>query len=387
MALQEIPGGVWSSSASLVNGIANGYSLNATNKRVALILWIEKAGDLEGVEFLPGTALAINAASEIRVSFQNVDGSGEPDGTQDQYRDMLGSSLVANFWKDSGIMSSDGSDTGTKRTVARGDLIAVVFEYETFTAADVFDARELLASSVANARALAVPNAPYGAIFDGATWAKGATGDFPTSLALRYADGTYAFLGPGVVPIETQQALTLNDGFLPDDEAGLVFKLPVEATLRGARVLMFAGPGGAVDWQVRVYNDVDTQLGETVTLPAAVWGGSTAIVGAYRILTADVNIDANRWYRATVRTLSGAVSNAYYGLVRNGINKIAHLDAYEGGREFYSTRRSNNGVWTDEQAIRPVMDLHFSHFADAPGGGGGGGGGSPGRGFFRGGVS
>ncbi len=395
MALQEIPGGVWSSAPSLATGLENtGYSLNATGKKVALVFRIEKAGTLEGVEFGTGSDILINAASTIRVAFQNVNASGQPDGTDDEYRDLLGSSLTPGgfVWEDSGIMSANGTDGGVKRVVARGDVLAIVFDYSAFTAADVFSVRELRPAvlSVAAPQAMPLPQTPYMLIHDGASWTLG--GRNPMSIALRYTDGTYAYLGEGVVPTEATNSLSLNDGTAFADEAGLIFKLPVDATLRGVRVFGFQQNAG-VDWQIRVYDVDNNQLGESGVLTANEWSvppgvhNVTHARGGYRILTTDVELTRNEWYRATIRTLSGSTSSVYLALIRHQLNKIEHLDAYGGGRTFYSTQRSDGGTWTDEVTMRPMMDLHFSHFDDALGGGGGGGGGAPGRGFFRGGVS
>lgn len=382
MPLQELAGGIWSAGPSLLVGVDLGYKLDATGKRVALIFRVEKAGQIEGVEFLPGTDLAINAASVIRVSLQNVGATGEPDGTQDEYRDMLGSSLDDALWKDSGIISSDGTDTGTKRSVSRGNLIAVVFEYQTFTAADVFSVNEARANGP---KTVGMPEGPYTGTYDGATWTLNA--DNASAIGLRYADGTFAYLGLGAVPVLANVPINLNEGSLPDDEVGVVFRLTVEATLRAVRANVLQSAVGPIDWQFRVYNDADTQLGQSGITPAAAWGNSNAWGGVYRPLTTDVYIEANRWYRATLRALTGAISNDRITLERVQVSAIAHFDAYSGGRDYYSTRRTNNGPWTDEQTIRPTMELYFSHFADAPGGAPGGSGGAPGRGFFRGGVS
>lgn len=386
MALQEIAGGVWSAAPSLISGVVNGFALNATGKRVALIVRIEKAGTLEAVEFKPGTDLAINAASEIRVAFQNVNATGEPDGTDDQFRDMLGSSLSSALWKDSGIISSDGTDTGTKRTVARGDVLAIVFDYDVFTAADVFSVRQMSpASSGLPPEAMPLPQAPYSATFD-ASWTIG--GRNPLSIGLRYSDGTFAYLGAGVVPIDLTTSLSINEGFLANDEVGVRFRLTVEATLRSLWALLDRSVSGGVDWQIRVYDDADVLLGQSVTLPAAAWGsGTSSIIGAYRLFTTDVQIEANRFYRATIRALSGATASVFIVLVRHQVNAIAQFDAHDGGRDYYSTRRTNNGLWTDELTVHPMISLHFSHFADSSAGGGGSGSGAPGRGFFRGGVS
>ena len=384
MSLVEIPGGLWSSAPSNLIGTSDGYTLDATGKRIALVFRIETAGELESVEFKPGTDLAINAASVIRASFQNVNTAGDPDATQDEFRDMVGSSLSSGLWKATGIISSDGTDTGTKRTVARGDVVALVFQYQSFTAADVFSIRELQAAAeTQEPKEMPLPQAPYADVFGGASWVHG--GQNPMSIALKYADGTFAYLGPGVVPIDAGAVLLVNDGFHANDEVGLVFKLPMEATLRGIRFVLRVFSAGA-SWDARVYNDVDTQIGQSEALGAGV-STQDDFGGAYRILTADVPLEANRWYRATVRALSGSTSAEALEVMRYQVDKIEHLGVHPGGLNFYSTRRNNGGLWTDEQTIRPGVDLHFSHLADVAGGSPGGGSGAPGRGFFRGGVS
>lgn len=388
MTLLTIPGGIWSGAPSLLQGSADGYALDATGKRVALIIAIERTGTIEAVEFKPGTDLAINAASVVRVSFQNIDNAGLPDGTQDQYRDMLGSSLSSALWKDSGLITHNGTDGGTKRAVTIGDFIAIVFEYQTFTASDVVSIREVdpVTGLSGAPTAMPVADGPYPGIHDGASWDVTVVLRNPMTLALRYDDGTYAYLGPGVVPVDTSNPINFNDGFLSEDEVGVAFKVPGSVTIDGARVLM-AQAGGGVDWQIRLYDAADSLLGQSTIIPAAAWGaGAGVLVGAHVPLTTTVDLLANDLYRATIRSLSGAISTVYNTLGRVGVDTIGHLDAYGGGRNFYSTRRSNGGIWTDELTLHPNIDLSFSRIDDGVVSGGSGGG-APGRGFFRGGVS
>lgn len=379
MSLVEFPGGIWTIGPSRIEAVWDGYTLDTATKRIVMVVRIPRDGTLDGVEFKPGSDLAINAASEIRVSFQDI-GANDPDGTQDEYRDLLGNSLSTSLWKDTGIMSSDGTDNGTKRAVLAGDTVAIVFEYETFTASDVFSVRSLKPTISNNDTGVVLHGMPYWQEYNGSNWLGS---DFITSLALRYVGGTYAFLGPTAYPADSIDALLLQDTGQANDEMGLSFSINVDARIRGIYAIM--GVDRSIQtWEFRVYNSADTLIGVSSVHNANLHSASQVLSNVYLPLLADADLVAGERYRATIRALS---SESWVKLHRALLDKPEHLDAFIGGRSFYSTRRSNGGVWTDETSIFPFIGLHFSHFADVSGGGGGGGGSSMGRGFNRGGIS
>lgn len=119
------------------NGFITTPLIDATGEKIAFSgrFWTSdyKAKTINTVGFLPGTVVSAGG-SKIRVSFQDpsltLGPPTQPDGTADQYREPLLSALTSNTWYTTGLVTSDGTDAGTKRTVNHGDLISVVIEFD-----------------------------------------------------------------------------------------------------------------------------------------------------------------------------------------------------------------------------------------------------------------
>ena len=117
-------------------------TLNASGDKVAYVIAAPKAGDIEAVGFRVGT-VGNNPDNGVRVSLQTVDlATGSANGTQSQFRDHT-SALSSNTWIETGRITSDGTDTGTRRTVAHGELFAIDFDFVSFVASDSFQISNL----------------------------------------------------------------------------------------------------------------------------------------------------------------------------------------------------------------------------------------------------
>jgi hypothetical protein len=127
----------------LINFLNGSYASNLDNffldwnlnqKKIAVIFNCPISGILDGVEcLLDGT---FNISTSVKFSFQDLDSNGLPDGTPDEYRAGIILESVGSTWVPSGIMSSDGTDNGTKRTVTRGQRLACVIEFDSGFADD-----------------------------------------------------------------------------------------------------------------------------------------------------------------------------------------------------------------------------------------------------------
>lgn len=339
-----VPDPPWFTSAAPGVGTTFG-TLDASTERRAYLFEVPKTGTLDKAEFRLG-AVTFNGASVFRVSFQNVDlTTGFPDATQDQYRDMT--ALSANAWNAPGLMTSDGTDGGAKRSVTKGDLLAVVFEYQTFTAADSVVLSYLDTSSVFG-------NFPYGALFTG-TWAAN-TGT--PLLALKYNDGSY-HVPIGSIPVASLNSVTtFNTGSTPD-ERGLLFQFPFPVEVEGAWVRTDLDG----DAELILYDNADVAQ-RTVTLDKDV---DATAAGAYRrhIFSSALSLSANTNYRLVMKPTSATNLSVYDWL--SGVS----LANYIGGSTWKYTERTDAGVWTDTADKRPWMGLILSGFDDAAGGGGG----------------
>lgn len=115
--------------------------IDAAGEKVAIVFRAPKTGTLDRAEFKLD-AVTQAPVSGLRVSFQDVGAAdGNPDGTQDQFRTVPQGSISAGAWVVPGLMTSDGTDGGTKRSVTKGDLIAFVVEFDSFAAGDSLEVR------------------------------------------------------------------------------------------------------------------------------------------------------------------------------------------------------------------------------------------------------
>ena len=340
MALQTFIGGLVTPDISGL-GIIPTFTqmlIDASGEKAAVIFRVPKTGTLDKAEFRVGTA-TLNAASQIRVSFQDVsDVNGDPDGTQDQFRDIAGSSFTSNAWTVPGLMTSDGTDTGVKRSVTRGDLLSVVVEYSTFTAADILNVSTLTATGSGTSAAY---GQAYPDLFT-AAWVKQAL--YPI-VALKYDDGAYVFISTNIYPIETFNAVSFNSGSTPD-ERGLIFQFPSAVKVGGAWLI--CDLDAVAD--VVLYDSDGTTALETVSLDPDQRQAANARVFFMRFPT-DRELSASTNYRLIAKPTSVSGITIY----DFDIDAVALMDAVEGGQNWHYTQRTDAGAWSQTTTKRPWM--------------------------------
>lgn len=319
-----------------------------TVPKAAFTFIVPKSGTLDQVEFF---LLTVGTAQAIKVSFQDIDpATGNPDGAIDQFR-VVATGSVTVGWMAPGLMTSDGTNTGVKRTVSVGDLLCVVFEFDS-TAGDV----KFSTTSRTNASALMADGMAYTSTNNGSAWTK--SGDV-LCMALKYDDGSYAYVGPLVWPVTSLTTRTYNSGSTPD-ERGLYFSLPVGVSVSGAWVLG-AWTGDAT---ITLYDtdgttviasapqDKDNDLGSTAPIPF--W------------FTAPVTLTASGNYRLTVLPTS-ATNLSIYEL---NVNASALMAGMAGGTAMIGTSRTDAGAWTQDGTVRPLMGLTIGGIDTGSSGGG-----------------
>ena len=354
MALQTIPGGLWIPRLSQASNNQPAYSNNrvidASAEKFAFVFRVPKTGTLDKFEFKLG-AVTFNAASVLRCSFQDVSlTDGNPDGTQDQFRDMT--SLSANAWNVPGLITSDGSDTGTKRSVTAGDLLSVVFEFQTFTAADSVVIQTINVSGITSPSGQS-----YSDLFT-ASWAK--TDANGPVFALKYNDGSYEFIA-NVIPCSTLNNVTFNNASTPDEQ-GLIFSLPFPVTVTGVWLRVNA----SADFDIVLYDSDGSTALATVSVDSDVWAVAASTNAFLRFSPQDLTKDTN--YRVVVKP---GASNV---VVHNfEVASAAIMDAVEGGQNWHYTQRTDAGAWTETTTKRPWMGLLVSAFDDGVSVGGAGG--------------
>jgi hypothetical protein len=350
MALQPIVGGLYVPKPPPTSDPAFGtIALSGSGAKVAYIFRAPTTGTLDKIEFkLDG----VTTAQDIKVSFQDVDlGTGFPDGTADQFR-VIASANVAAGWMVPGLMTSDGTDTGSKRSVTRGDLLSAVIEFDS-TAGNVNIAGLSSTTYLGN-------TSFYSAQFT-ASWAKLLTRC--PSMALKYNDGTYPFVGADHFPISGALPLTtqFHSGSTPD-ERGVIFQFPFSCAVGGA---WFICDVDNVAELVLYDSDETTALATCPLDPDVRSGGAAAL--SFARFTSDITLLANTNYRLVLKPTSG--SNI--GIREFTVNTAAIMDGFELGQNMRHTARVNAGTWTEDTVRRAFMGLLVTKLDDGAGGGGG----------------
>ena len=334
-------------------GGTNGVLLDATGEKAAVILRIPKTGTLHKVGFRTGT---VTTGDDIKVSFQDVAATGFPDETADQYRVVTIADANDDAWFTTGILSSDGTDTGTKRSVTKDQEIAVVFEFNSYVAGNLY------ISNVSALGSAGLELYPYAAqkVGAGPTWAKVNSGASIPLLALEYSDGSYAEFGSLPFSVITAQ------GFKSDtagaDEYAMAFSLPFPCRIKGM--------GCIVDLD----SNADLILYEGTTVRATVSMDSdmraSTSTGILEVMfTAPYTIAANTTYYAAVKPTTTTTMTINYFTV----DSAAVMDCFDGGQSFYLRTRVDAGAWSTDAADltkRPFFWLLIDGFDDATGAGG-----------------
>ncbi|MGH9970828.1 MAG: hypothetical protein ACREBG_23970 [Pyrinomonadaceae bacterium] len=341
MAFIDIPGWpisyppVGSSNAN--SAFAAGLRIDAATEKVAFILRAPRAGNLNRVGFRFATVTQA-PANGLTVSLQTVDATnGDPDGTQDQTRLVASGSIVSNTWVTTGLITSDGTDTGTKRTVTQGEVFAVVIEFASFSAGDNVDVTPRLTG----------PWEDFGrgsiyADFFTVSWAHQTTTS-NLNIAVQYDDGVWAPLYY-CVPAATTLVENFSNATNPD-ERGMKFTCPVAMRAVG---FIFHGTAAATNgtgtlhlWDV---NDVELARASLDPDIVSVAANTGPKFYPFDAVASAVELETDQVYRVTLKATgtSNVTVNGYIP------STSAFQSASPWGENAVRTTRNNAaGAWTD----------------------------------------
>lgn len=355
MALQAIKGEVRLPvypriDSTPVPGGTTGVLLDASGEKFACIFTIPKNGTLHKVWFRTGT---VTVGDTVKVSFQDVGADGFPDELVDQYRTVVIADANDNAGFTTGILSSDGTDDGTKRSVTFGQEVAIVIEYNSYVAGNLYIA-------YSDALGFTGENYPYMAqkIGAGPTWAKTGNQTWPI-IAIEYSDGTYEPIN--ALPIASTTLQAFNSGTAVSDEYALAFTLPFSCRVKGMGAMM------------ELDGDCDFVLYEGTTVRASISldadkRSSTGLNIENRLFTAPYTLVKDTQYRIAVKPTTATSLNLLYFTV----SAAAIMDSFDGGQSFFQSTRLNEGGWSDTTTNRPFIWLLLDAFDDGVGGAGGG---------------
>lgn len=331
--------------------------------KVAYTFACPVSGELEQFEFWMEKGPS-DAATTIKISFQDLDTNGNPDGTPDEYR-IIELGDISSAWVTPGIMSSDGTDNGALRTVTRGQKLACVIEFDAETAGDYieFGVIPLYEDSVRRM--------PAGAQFYNGSWNIEVNG---VAVGIPKYPGPLYYSMPECMPIAGITQTTINTGTTPD-EVGIEFSIHADLMVGGASFCL-SGAVNNAGWDCVLYDPSGAAI-ETVAMKLY-----TALFPAsgYTYWTAKFSIDrritANEIWRVTIKP-SSASSIKLLEVTFNDTNIIDDLywngsvtqeDAVtDNVAHFLRCGRTDDGVWVTSDVI-PLISLHVTGIEQRTGG-------------------
>jgi hypothetical protein len=320
-----------------------------------MLITVPRTGTLDGVVFATTTA---NISDSVKVSFQDIAAGNvpAPDGVVDQYRDISPGANTENY---TGIMSDDGTDLGVKRSVTKGQRLAVVWTINTWQAGDSMRVVHAVGGDYL------WPNGVAARRF-GAVWAPIGSAYLP-ALALKYDDGNYARVNRaancGV--FSGNQGIGLTGGGA-SERLYIKFTAPETCDLNGILAnVNYSGAVGAGDFSLNVLDSGKSLLGTE----RIVWNTIFPDVNVGRVeftLSTPVSLTKGETYYIGVVENSGSVNTPQWSTFaldssRDAFNSIYGIDSY---------LVSNLDVWTIRTNFyTPCWSLLLNNFQSAAGGG------------------
>src|SRR5574341_100826 len=306
--------------------------LDAAGEKATFYWQAEKSGSLYTVDFyLSG----VTTPQPLKVSFQDLNANGEPDGAIDQYRAVT----VTTYGRyTTGLVTSDGTDGGTKRTVVVGQIVAIVFEWNA-------SAGNLqIGTALGAGFETAVPGIV--AFYNGSAWDKNGYKAHMPVVAVKYADGAYGYAETTLPWVTVPYGATSFSQSTSPDEVGNRNIFPYDVKIGGIVAQLSAGVANA-DVDLVLYDQNSVALA-TVQAKAFV----PAATQGFRVhgrFSAAIEVLKNTICRVAAK---GAGSgSAGLGYRQTPIETMTG-GAVPQGATMYYTSRTDSGAWTDSPGSR-----------------------------------
>lgn len=332
--------------------------MDAATEKVAFIGTVftkdHAAKNISKVGFRPGT-VTINASSTIKTSIQSVSTSAGPPAqptgtilgaTSNGFVTEAAATFSSNTWHQTGAL-------GEVVAVNPGDLIAVVIEYDTFTAADAFN--------VTNVTAPQNSHLSQTVLFT-ASWA---VQTVLANVVLEFDDGTFGTLD-GAFPCSAINGISYASNTGGADEYALEFSFPFPVKVDGGMAMLSNSATGA-NFDFVLY-DGTTAL-ETISVDGNQTASTGGVRGTYFSFTQQRSLDANTTYRLAVKpTTTSTISLSSFD-----VSAAGHFQAHPMGAGWVLGSRLDAGAWAAANTTRrPMIFVRVSACDDGTGGGSGG---------------
>lgn len=318
-------------------------TLDATAEKCAHIQQVVRAGDIATVSFYNA---AITTGDTIKASLQTVDSAtGLPTGTI--WTTSTGNKAFGTVAVTTGNTGWSTVTFGEVATVALGDFIAIVFEYNSYGAGNM----RFYQGVVIGTQAF-----PHGATDLTGSWTK-ITGGL--SIVIGYSDGYYPQTNSeGMATVGGAQNLSQST---TPDEVGNYYQVPF--AMRAYGMVIHAD----IDFDCTVsILAADNTVLASGTIRAST--RSTVARAQHKpIFTSKATLQPSTWYRMIITPTTTSNVALYY----IDVHTAAAMDVLDGGILCYATSRTNEGAWTNLTTRRWCMSLLIDQI-DIPAGGSGG---------------
>lgn len=303
------------------------------------------------ITWIPNSATFANAGTTLRVGIQDVS-AGLPDGTYDVYKELVGGTDTLT----AAALTTTAMATGTK-TIAHGDVIAVVFTMTARGGSDV----------VAPRRTNLTTGFPYCTVNSGG--GHGKNNSMPCCL-IEADDGVLGILGPSFTIPMTPSSLSFNSGSTPDEYA-IIFQVPFKCSIDHLCV-----------------NSGETDAGENASL--ILYTDPLGTPTAQRTAVLDPTLHQHEgsgtgflWQRVTEYTLEPGTTYAIAYVAQSTGNRTlrAVTIPLAGARQFTlfgatlrgGTRSDSTGAFAESTTTWAILGFAINKLDDGVGGSGGGG--------------
>lgn len=324
------------------------YQINASGEYAAIVGQWPRTGNVDRIIVHVGV-IGVAPVNGTRVSLQDIDASGLPDGTADQSATISAGSLAVGV---------NEVTLGASRAVTRGQFGAAVVDIPSFTAGDSINiAYNTLKTST---------HFPYGVQVVGT---KNQT-NLPY-IWLRYSDGVYASFHQELWGVSAFNSVVLETDRTPD-EYGTAFSAAAPFSFSKVAIQLYVVSGTTYD--IVVYDSSNTVVA-TLTMDSDLNTATASYRYLYGMFASDVQYPGgNVVWRVVVKPSSDTLQQrvAYWEMA-----SLAYFDTIA-GQNVFGTGRTDGGAWTNynngTDGYRfTKIHLGINGFDDATGGGGGGG--------------
>lgn len=354
MAITDLPNRLESPGVpgiSITPTMATTFAITAANAsdKLAMIGRVSHAAktgnkNISKVHFLFGAVTKSNG-STLRLSLQDVDLSNgpviRPDGTADQSVTIANADagFTANGWYTATL--------GATRTVAYGDLLAVVWDWNGagVTGDSVAIAGLAVSSAASNGGSVTQQNCCVQ--FTSSAWG---VISMMTNVLLEFDDGTFGTLDGSFVLSATNSTSFKSDS--TPDEYALEFVAPF--TGEADFMWCLVNPGAANDFDMVLYEGTTAKATVTFDLNAA----QAASGRVYKCTFPKVAITQGLTYRVAVKATSATTNLAIY---YTDLNNAAHRVVRAFGTAALLNTRTDAGAWgAGTTTRRPFIGIGFS---------------------------